>query len=143
MNSRFLFLMLLLLVLPFFLFPPNAFDSIFDIFFDLVLPLLPCIDAVVSNNDALRSLAKSAKPNWMLLRFFCFDLLDCFFEMDAREAGFDSCVRRISAYAHNAQGARKRSLVDSGTQLEETKRTQQLERDPDVQAFHLALRKRE
>ena len=139
--------MLLLLVLPFFLFPPNAFDSIFDIFFDLVLPLFPCIDAVVSNNDALRSLAKSAKPNCMLLRFFCFDLLDCcFFEMDAREAGFDSCVRRISAYARarrrpRAQREQGREVVSRITQLEETKRTTQrlLERDhPDVQAFHLS-----
>jgi hypothetical protein len=85
-------------VLPFFFFPPpNALDSIFDIFFErLPLPLEAFIDAVVSNNDAFKSFAKSARPNWMLLRFLFFDLLDCFEMDDNREAEFDSCDRRIS-----------------------------------------------
>jgi hypothetical protein len=85
-------------VLPFFFFPPpNALDNIFDIFFErLPLPLEAFIDAVVSNNDAFKSFAKSARPNWMLLRFLFFDLLDCFEMDDNREAEFDSCDRRIS-----------------------------------------------
>jgi len=60
------------------------------------LPLEAFIDAVVSNNDAFKSFAKSARPNWMLLRFLFFDLLDCFEMDDNREAEFDSCDRRIS-----------------------------------------------
>jgi len=88
----------LVLVLPFFFFPPpNALDNIFDIFFErFPLPLEAFIDAVVSNNDAFKSFAKSARPNWMLLRFLFFDLLDCFEMDDNREAEFDSCDRRIS-----------------------------------------------
>ena len=50
------------------------------------------------------------------------------------------CARARRRRAKREQG---REVVSRFTQLEETKRTKQLERDPDVQAFHLALRKRE